>query len=137
MSSRPLHQDECLVASISYLANTTATALTAVENKIPSVSNLVKKTNYNTKTNKIEKKISDDNHDKCIATLEFNKLTLENSVARLKQKNLTSISGIANFVNKADLNNKLKELHQRKMKKMNYQKKLKQYQQKINKRFDK
>ena len=86
MSSRRLHQDECLVASISYLANTTTTALTAVENKIPSVSNLVKKTNYNTRTNKIEKKISDDNHDKCIATLEFNKLTIENFVARLKQK---------------------------------------------------
>ena len=110
MSSRCLHQDECLVASISYLANTTTTALTAVENKIPSVSNLVKKTDYNAKTNKIEKKIADDNHDKCIATLEFNKLTLENFVARLKQKNLTSVSGIANFVNKADLSNKLKDV---------------------------
>ena len=125
MSSRPLHQDECLVASISYLANTTATALTAVENKIPSVSNLVKKTNYNTKTNKIEKKISDDNHDKCIATLEFNKLTLENSVARLKQKNLTSISGIANFVNKADLNNKLKDVTSKKNEENELSKKVK------------
>ena len=125
MSSRPLHQDECLVASISYLANTTTTALTAVENKIPSVSNLVKKTNYNTKTNKIEKKISDDNHDKCIATLEFNKLTLENSVARLKQKNLTSISGIANFVNKADLNNKLKDVTSKKNEENELSKKVK------------
>ena len=125
MSSRPLHQDECLVASISYLANTTATALTAVENKIPSVSNLVKKTNYNTKTNQIEKKISDDNHDKCIATLEFNKLTLENSVARLKQKNLTSISGIANFVNKADLNNKLKDVTSKKNEENELSKKVK------------
>ena len=125
MSSRPLHQDECLVASVSYLANTTATALTAVENKIPSVSNLVKKTNYNTKTNKIEKKISDDNHDKCIATLEFNKLTLENSVARLKQKNLTSISGIANFVNKADLNNKLKDVTSKKNEENELSKKVK------------
>ena len=32
------------------------TALTAVENKIPNVSNLVKKTDYNTKINETEKK---------------------------------------------------------------------------------
>ena len=33
----------------------TTTALTAVKNKIPNVSNLVKKTDYNTKINEIEK----------------------------------------------------------------------------------
>ena len=32
----------------------TKTALTVVENKIPSVSNLVKKTDYNTKVTEIE-----------------------------------------------------------------------------------
>ena len=32
----------------------TNTALTAIENKIPNVSNLVKKTDYNTKINEIE-----------------------------------------------------------------------------------
>ena len=58
MSSRRLHQDECLVASISYLANTTATALTAVENKIPSVSNLVKKkTTITQKLIKLKRKL--------------------------------------------------------------------------------
>ena len=39
-------------------------ALTAVEYKIPEVSNLVKKTDYNTKINKIEKKIPDHSYDK-------------------------------------------------------------------------
>ena len=34
-------------------------ALTAVENKIPNVSSLVKKTDYDTKADEIEKKITD------------------------------------------------------------------------------
>ena len=54
--------------SISGLATTSA--LTAVENKIPNVSNLPKKTNYDTKANEIEKKITDHTHDKYITTLE-------------------------------------------------------------------
>ena len=36
--------------------------MTAVENKIPNVSNLVKKTEYDTKVNEIEKKITDHSH---------------------------------------------------------------------------
>ena len=40
------------ILDISNLA--TKITLTAVENKIPSVSNLVKKTDYNTKTNEVE-----------------------------------------------------------------------------------
>ena len=79
------------IPNITNLATTSA--LTAVENKIPSVSNLVKKTDYNTKINEI------DNHDKYINTLEFNKLKSKNFAARLKQ---------ANFVNKADFDDKLK-----------------------------
>ena len=43
------------MANITNLA--TNTALTAVENKIPDVSNLVQKTGYDTKVNKIEKKL--------------------------------------------------------------------------------
>ena len=78
----------------------TTSSLTAVENKIPSVSNLVKKTDYNTKINEIEKKITDHNHDKYITTAEFHKLTAENFASRLKQPNLSSKSDIANFVNK-------------------------------------
>ena len=46
------------------------TALTAVENKIPIISNLVKQilTDYNTQITKIEKKLTDHNHDKYIST---------------------------------------------------------------------
>ena len=47
-------------------------ALTAVENKIPNISSLVKKTDYNTKISDIEKKIIDHNHDKYITSPEFN-----------------------------------------------------------------
>ena len=43
------------MANITNLA--TNTALTVVENKIPDVSNLVQKTGYDTKVNKIEKKL--------------------------------------------------------------------------------
>ena len=67
-----------------------------------------KKTDYNTKVNKIEKKITDHNHDKYITTPEFNKLAAENFVSRLKQANLATKSDIGNFVNKTDFNEKLK-----------------------------
>ena len=54
----------------------TTLALTAVENKIPNVSNGVKKTDYNTKMSQNENKITTDHdHDKYITTQEFNKLT--------------------------------------------------------------
>ena len=59
------------------------TALTAVENKIPNVSNLVKRTDYDTKISGTEKKITDHDHDKYITTPEFIKLTADNFVARL------------------------------------------------------
>ena len=69
--------------------------------KIPNVSNLVKKTDYNTKINEVEKKITDHNHGKYINTPEFNKLEAENFAARLAK---------ANLVTKTDFNNKLKNL---------------------------
>ena len=72
--------------------------------KIKYLVLIIKKSDYNTKINEIEKKISDDNHDKYIT--EINKLTSENFVTRLKQANLSSKSGIANFVNKIDSDNK-------------------------------
>ena len=62
--------------------------MTAVENKIPDASNLVKKTGYNTETSEIENKVSDHDHDKYITTSEFNKLSTENFKARLAQPNL-------------------------------------------------
>ena len=55
----------------------TKTALTVVENKTPDVSNLVKKTNYHTKITEIEKKLTEYNHDKYIATPEFNTLAAD------------------------------------------------------------
>ena len=89
------------IPSISGLA--TAFALAAVENEIPNVSNLVKKSDYDTKINKIEKKITDHKHDKYITTPEFNKLTAENFAARLAQANL-----VTNFDNKpSSLNRKI------------------------------
>ena len=52
------------IPSITNLAATTA--LTAVENKIANVSNLVKRTDYKTKINGIEKKNPGHNHQKYI-----------------------------------------------------------------------
>ena len=74
-----------------------------------SVSNLVKITDYNTKIKKIEKKITDHKHNKCITTLEFNKFTAESFVLRSKRANLVSKSDTANFVNKANFDNKPKK----------------------------
>ena len=91
---------------------TTTTALTVVENKIPYVSNLVKRTVFYTKISEIEKKITTDHdHDKYITTQEFNKLTLENFTARVAQANLASKSDIANFVKKADFDDNVKKLY--------------------------
>ena len=42
----------------------------------------MKKTDYNTKVNEMEKKITDHKHGKYITTPEFNKLTAENFAAR-------------------------------------------------------
>ena len=66
-----INQVKCNITNIANLANTTA--LTGAENKIPNVS---KKTDYNTKINEIENKITtNNNNDKYITTKEFNKLT--------------------------------------------------------------
>ena len=72
--------------------------MTADENKIPNFSGLVKKTDYNTKINEIEKKITDHNHDKYITTPEFNNLAAGFFTARLAQ---------ADLVTKADFDTKL------------------------------
>ena len=52
------------------------TALTALENKIPNVSNLFEKLTITQKLIKLGKK-ADHNHDKYITTPEFIKLTAE------------------------------------------------------------
>ena len=74
----------------------------------------MKKTDYNTKINEIENKITDHDHDKHITTPEFNKLTAKTFAARLVQANLASKSDIANFVKKTDFDDKqilIKKLH--------------------------
>ena len=70
-----------ILPSISGLA--TNTTLTAVENEIPDVSSLVKKTGYNTKISEIENKVNDHNHDKYITTPEFNTLARDVFKVRL------------------------------------------------------
>ena len=74
------------IPDVSSLA--TKTALTAVENKIPSVSSLVKKTDYDTKISELEKKLTNHDHDKYVATSEFNALAADVFNARLAQANL-------------------------------------------------
>ena len=66
----------------------TTNALTAVENKIPTVSNSVKKTNCDTKISELEKKLTDHNHDKYITNPEFNILAASVFNARLPQAHL-------------------------------------------------
>ena len=57
----------------------TTIALTVVENKIPNVSNLFRKTDHKTKVIKIENKIATDHDlDNFITTYEFKKLSSEN-----------------------------------------------------------
>ena len=64
--------------------------MTTIENKIPSISDLVKKTDYNTKSTDIENKLRNHNHDKYVATSEFNTLAVEVFNTRLAQANLTA-----------------------------------------------
>ena len=69
----------------------TTSALTAVENEITNISNFVKKkSDYDTKTREIEKKVTNDNHDKDITTPKFNRFTAEVYAARLTQANLVT-----------------------------------------------
>ena len=73
---KKISDTEGRITSISGLVNNAA--LTAVEYKLPDISKLVKKTDYNTKINETESKVNDHNHDEYITTSEFNKLTAEN-----------------------------------------------------------
>ena len=69
-------------------------ALNTIENKIPDVSNLVKKSDYDTKIKEIE--------NKYITTTEFNKLASDAVNARIVE---------ANLVKKTDFDNKLSDLN--------------------------
>ena len=67
--------------------------MTTAENKVPSISGLVKKTDYNTKITVIENKLNNHNHDKYVATSEFNTLASNVFNARLAQANLITKTG--------------------------------------------
>ena len=90
------------IPDISNLA--TKTALTTVENKIPSASNLVKKTDFNTKITEIEKKLTDHKHDKHIDTSNFNTLATNLFNTRIAQ---------ANLITKTDFDAKLLSLNRK------------------------
>ena len=90
------------IPDISGLA--TKTALATVENKIPSITGLVKKTNYNTKITDIENKLNNHNHDKYVATSEFNTLAANVFNTRLAQ---------ANLITKTDFDGKLSSLNKK------------------------
>ena len=75
-----------------------------VENKIPNINTLVKKTDYNTKITEIEKKHTDHNNDKYITTPEFNTLAADIFNARLAQTNL---------ITKTDFDAKLSSLNRK------------------------
>ena len=64
------------------------TNINEVDNKIPDTSGLVTTTVLSTKITEVTNEIP--NHAKCITTSEFNKLTIENFTARLKQASLES-----------------------------------------------
>ena len=66
----------------------TKAALATVENKIPSITSLVKKADYNTKITDIDIKLNSHNHDKYVATPEFNTLAADDFNAILAQANL-------------------------------------------------
>ena len=78
--------------------------MNGVESKIPDISSLVKKTNYDAKISEIESNVNNHDHDKYITTSEFNKSTTENFKARLAQ---------VNFVTKTDFDAKLQDISKR------------------------
>ena len=84
-----------------------------MENKIASVSSLVKKIDYDTKITEIEKKLTNHNHDKYITTPEFNILAASVFNARSEQANLitkTDIDATLSSCNRKITSNKTKHL---------------------------
>ena len=72
-----------------------------------------KKTDYNAKVIKIEKKITDHDHNKYITTQEFNKLTSETFAARLSQADLASKNNTAALVKETNFDDKLENLNKK------------------------
>ena len=76
--------------------------MTAVENKIPDVSNLVKKTDYDPKISDIESKY--------FTTADYNKFTSQTLDEKIKQKEFIDTSAIAGFINNTHLDKKVATL---------------------------
>ena len=74
-----------------------------------NVSNFVKKTDYNTNVNEIQKRITSHDHSKYITTQAFNKLTSEIFASILAQANLANRNDIADLVKKTEFDDKLKK----------------------------
>ena len=73
-----------------------------IENKIPQITNLRKKTDDNAKIIDIEKKY--------FTTVDYNKFTSETFDANIKQKELVNNSDMSNIKKNSDLNIKLATL---------------------------
>ena len=100
----------------------TTSSLTVVENKVSTVSNFVKKkqkkkkkTNKQTNKQTITQKLLKLKR-KLLIKVMINISLLQNLISlwqnfwfKIKRRNLTSKSDIANFVNKADFDNELKD----------------------------
>ena len=101
-----------------------------IEDKLPNIVNLATNTTLNGKINEVENKIPNTtnltttpaltavgnkipDHSKYITTPEFNKLVAENFAVRLAQANLASKNDIANFLKKANFDDKLKSLNKK------------------------
>ena len=72
--------------------------MNSVENKIPDVSNVIKKTNYDAKILDIE--------SKNITTADYNKFTKDIVANDIKSKRLVDKSDIAGFINNVNLDKK-------------------------------
>ena len=77
----------------------TTAALTAVKNKIPLVSSLVKKKDYDTKLSDIERRY--------FTTSEYKKFTHDMRDEKIKENRLVNETAIAGFLNSVDLNRKV------------------------------
>ena len=85
----------------------------AVENKVPTVSSLVKKINYDTKISELGKNLTDHDHDKYITTPGFNTLAASVFDTKLAQANLikeTSFDAKLSGLNRKITSNKSKHL---------------------------
>ena len=78
------------------------TKISEVENKIPNVTNLVKKNDYDAKLFGTE--------EKYFATADYDKFTSETFDAKIKQSKLVKKSDTSNLVKNSDLNIKLMTL---------------------------